>query len=97
MSEVKFCHNRNLILTSTVLQVMTWIVPFIQSKYLKQTIPVSNNQIARLDEDNVKIEQSVEETISQSEPIFRTQMWELHIKMKFLQPYHPQSINILNY
>ena len=46
---------------------MNWIVSFIQCKNSTQTLPVSDNQIARLDEDNVKIEQSVEETISQSE------------------------------
>ena len=32
------------------------------------TILVSDNQISRLDEDNVKTEPSLEETISQSEP-----------------------------
>ena len=41
---------------------------FIQPKNSAQTILVSDNQIARLDEDNVKTEPAVEETISQSEP-----------------------------
>ena len=39
---------------------------FIQPENLARTILVSDNQIARLDEDNVKIEPAVEETISQS-------------------------------
>ena len=40
---------------------------FIQPKNSARTILVSDNQIARLDEDNVKTEPAVEETISQSE------------------------------
>ena len=40
---------------------------FIQSENSALTILVSDNQIARLDEDNVKTEPAVEETISQSE------------------------------
>ena len=39
---------------------------FIQPENSTWTILVSDNQIARLDEDNVKIELAVEETISQS-------------------------------
>ena len=39
---------------------------FIQPENSARTILVSDNQIARLDEDNVKIEPAVEETISQS-------------------------------
>ena len=39
---------------------------FIQPEKSARTILVSDNQIARLDEDNVKIEPTVEETISQS-------------------------------
>ena len=41
---------------------------FIQPENSARTILVSDNQIARLDEDNVKTEPAVEETISQSEP-----------------------------
>ena len=41
---------------------------FIQPKNLARTILVSDNQIARLDEDNVKSKQSAEENISKSEP-----------------------------
>ena len=41
---------------------------FIQPENSAQTILVSDNQIARLDEDNVKTEPAEEETISQSEP-----------------------------
>ena len=40
---------------------------FIQPENSAWTILVSDNQIARLDEDNVKTEPAVEETISQSE------------------------------
>ena len=40
---------------------------FIQPENSDRTILVSDNQIARLDEDNVKTEPAVEETISQSE------------------------------
>ena len=40
---------------------------FIQPENSARTILVSDNQIARLDKDNVKIEPAVEETISQSE------------------------------
>ena len=40
---------------------------FIQPENLARTILVSENQIARLDEDSVKTEPAVEETISQSE------------------------------
>ena len=40
---------------------------FIQTEYSAPTILVSHNQIARLDEDNVKTEPAVKETISQSE------------------------------
>ena len=41
---------------------------FIQPENSTRTILVSDNQIARLDEDNVKTEPAVEETISESEP-----------------------------
>ena len=41
---------------------------FIQPKNSARIILVSDNQITRLDEDNVKTEPAVEETISQSEP-----------------------------
>ena len=41
---------------------------FIQPENSARTILVSDNQIARLDEDNVKTEPAVEETISQSKP-----------------------------
>ena len=64
---------------------------FIQSKHSARTILVSDNQIARLDQDNVKIEPAVEETISQSKQ--QLQMWDLHFKMKLLQPHHLQSTN----
>ena len=40
----------------------------MQPENSARTILVSDNQIARLDEDNVKTEPAVEETISQSEP-----------------------------
>ena len=40
---------------------------FIQPENSARTILVSDNQMARLDEDNVKTEPAVEETISQSE------------------------------
>ena len=40
---------------------------FIQTENSAQTILVSDNQIARLNEDNVKTEPAVEETISQSQ------------------------------
>ena len=40
---------------------------FIQPENSARTILVSDNQIARLDEDNVKTEPAVEEIISQSE------------------------------
>ena len=40
---------------------------FIQPENSIRTILVSDNQIARLDEDNLKTEPAVEETISQSE------------------------------
>ena len=62
---------------------------FIEPENSARTILVSDNQIARLDEDNVKIEPAVEETISQS----KQQMWDLHFKMKLLQPHHLQSTN----
>ena len=59
---------------------------------------MGDNQIARTDEDNVKTEPPVEESISQSEPqLLRTKMWDLHIKMKLLQPQHLQSINNPNH
>ena len=41
---------------------------FIRPENLTRTILVSDNQIARLEEDNVKTEPAVEKTISQSEP-----------------------------
>ena len=41
---------------------------FIQPEYSTRTILVSDNEIARLDEGNVKIEPPVEETVPQSEP-----------------------------
>ena len=41
---------------------------FIQTENSTRNILVSDNQIARLDDDNVKTEPPVEETISQSEP-----------------------------
>ena len=40
---------------------------FIQPENSARTVLVSDNQIARLDEDNMKTEPAVEETISQSE------------------------------
>ena len=40
---------------------------FIQPENSARTILLSDNQIARLDEDNVETEPAVEETISQSE------------------------------
>ena len=40
---------------------------FIQTKNSARNILMSDNQIARLDDDNVKTETAVEETISQSE------------------------------
>ena len=40
---------------------------FIQPENSARTFLVSNNQIAKLGEDNVKTESAVEETISQSE------------------------------
>ena len=43
---------------------------FIQPENSTWTILTSDNQIARLEEDNVKTEPAVEETISQSEPQF---------------------------
>ena len=45
---------------------------FIRPENSARTILVSENQIARLDEDNVKIEPAVEETISQSEQQFHS-------------------------
>ena len=44
---------------------------FIQPENSARTILVSDNQITRLDEDNVKTEPAVEETISQSEQQLR--------------------------
>ena len=41
---------------------------FIQTENSTRTILVSDNQIERLGEDNVKTEPAVDETISQSEP-----------------------------
>ena len=41
---------------------------FIQPENSARSILLSDNQIARLEEDNVKTELAVEETISQSEP-----------------------------
>ena len=41
---------------------------FLQPENSTQSIIVSNNQIARLDDHNEKTEPPVEETISQSEP-----------------------------
>ena len=41
---------------------------FIQPENSTRTILVSDNQFARLEEDNVKTELAVEETISQPEP-----------------------------
>ena len=41
---------------------------FIHPENSARTILVSDNQIARLDEDNVKTEPAVEETMSESEP-----------------------------
>ena len=41
---------------------------FIQLKNSTRTIQLSDNQIARLEEDNVKTEPPLEEIISQSEP-----------------------------
>ena len=40
---------------------------FMQAENSARTILVSNNQIARLDEDNVKTEAAAEETVSHSE------------------------------
>ena len=45
---------------------------FIQPENSARTILVSDNQIARLDEDNLKIEPTVEETISQSKQQFQS-------------------------
>ena len=44
---------------------------FIQPENSTRTVLVSDNQIARLEVDNVKTEPAVEETISQSEPQFQ--------------------------
>ena len=44
---------------------------FIQPENSARTILVSDNQIARLDQDNVKTEPAVEETISQSEQLLQ--------------------------
>ena len=44
---------------------------FIQPENSTRTFLVSGNQIARLEEDNVKTELAVEETTSQSEPQFQ--------------------------
>ena len=54
-----------------------------------RTIVVSDNQIARLDEDNVK-------TISQSEQQHQGTDVDLHFKMKLLQPHHLQIIKTTN-
>ena len=44
---------------------------FIQPEDSTRTILVNNNQIARLDEDNVKTEPALVKTISESEPHFQ--------------------------
>ena len=69
---------------------------FIQPENSTRTILVSGNQIARLEEGNVKIEPPVEETISQNHN-FRTQMWDLHIRIKLLQLHQLQSTNNPNH
>ena len=60
---------------------------------MARTIVVSDNQIARLDEDSLKTEPAVEETISQSEQQLQSTDVDLHFKMKLLQPHHLQSTN----
>ena len=55
---------------------------FIQPENLSLTILVSDNQIARLEEDNVRTEPSVEETISQSEQQLQNTDCDLHIKQQ---------------
>ena len=69
---------------------------FIQPENLSLTILVSDNQIARLDEDNVRTEPSVE-TISQSEPQLQNTDCDLHIKMMLLQSNQLQSSNNQNH
>ena len=51
------------------------ITVVIQLENSKRIILVSDNQIARLDEDNAKTEEPVEETTSQSKPNFSTGHW----------------------
>ena len=64
---------------------------FMQPENSARTI--RDNQIARLDEDNVKTKPAVEETISQSEQQLQNTDVGLHFKMKLLQPHHLRSTN----
>ena len=51
---------------------------FIQPKNLTSTVLVTNNQFARLDEDNVKTEPPVEKTVSQTEHFHNTDLGHSH-------------------
>ena len=66
---------------------------FIQPEVSAGTNLVSDNQNARIDEDKVKTEQQWRTPYLNQNNNFRTQMWDLHFKVKLLQPHHLQSTN----
>ena len=66
---------------------------FIQPENSARTILVSDNQNARLDEDNVKIEPAMEETTSQSKQQLQSTDVGLYFKMKLLQPHLQETEN----
>ena len=67
----------------------------MQPKNSTRTILVSDNPIARLEEDNVKTELAVEETISQSEP--QLQNTDVGTSHKDEAPHQLQSTNNPNH
>ena len=89
-------HEKTKTVPSTF--IFRWVLNtyLIQPQISTRTILASDNQIARLDEDNVKTEPQVEGRPYLNQNNFETQMWDLHITMKLLQPHHLQSINNLN-
>ena len=70
---------------------------FIQPENSTQTIRVSDDQVAWLYENNMKMNHQRMRPFLIQNHNFRTQMWDLYIEMKLLQPHQLQSTNNPNH
>ena len=66
---------------------------FIQPENSKRTIQRGDNQSATPDEKNVKTEPPLKRPYFNQNNNFRTQIWDLYIDIKLLQPHQLRSTN----